>query len=257
MKRLALALALVCALSVVGEAMVPLGLQFTNGVTMHVSALPSATLNNMPTVTIMMWVKLTTVAPAAQRNFMGKSTVANRLVTFINSTTVSIQRGSSGTAPTATVTTTNLPALRANAPAFLVFSGDFGVTAPRIYAGSLTEPATEASAYSASTVGSTAGHDDSAANFVVGNGGTPGTTNTLPGVVYSVQVSSQVLSLSEIRAAQYRWNPRARRTVMAWRLGRNGSGLVSDESGFGNYGTNTAAIPVGEALPVVGLRRTP
>lgn len=255
MRRLALVLALACALGVVGESAAPLGMRFTNGVTMHVSALPSATLNNMPAVTIMMWVKLTTVAPAAQRNFIGKSSAANRLVTFINSTTVSFQRGSSGASPTGTATTTNLPALRANAPAFLAFSGDFGVTAPRLYAGSLTEPATEALAYSVAAVGSTAGHDDSAASFVVGNAGTPSTTNTLPGVVYSLQVVSEALSIGEIRAAQYRWAPRSRGTVMAWRLGRNGTGLVLDESGFGNFGTTTAAIPVGETLPMLGWRR--
>ena len=257
MRRLVPVLALVCALGLVSQASsgLPFALQFTNGTNMSVAAAPSASLNNLPAITITMWVKLTTAAPAAQRNFVGKGAGNNRVAAFINSTSVSFQRGSSGTAPTGTALTSNLPALVANQPVFLAFVGDFGVTAPRLYAGSTLLPVSEASAYSTSATGSTAGHDDSADNLNVANSGVTSTTNTLPGVVYTVQVIPRAVGLDELRALQGVWMPRYRGAALAWVMGVNGTGRVLDQSGANNHGTITGAIPVRETLPLLGWRR--
>lgn len=250
-------LVLVCCLLpfTVSARGIPYALKFTNGTDMRASAAASATVNNLQQITVAMWVNITTTAPAAQRNFFGKGAAANRLVGFINATTISIQRGSSGTAPTGTVTTTNLPAFVANQPVFLVFAGDFGVNAPRIYAGNLLTPATEATSYTSAVTGSTAGHDDSADAFVFGNAGAGGTTNTLPGLIYTAQVLNRVpRDLAEIRVMQQRWTPRRGGSVLAWRLGANGAGRIIDESGTNNHGTILTAIPVSDMLPRFWLR---
>ncbi len=102
-------------------------LRFTNGSAQAVTAAAASSINNLGSFTVAMWVDLTTVAPAAQRNFFGKSTGNSRVVGFINATTISVQYGSSVSAPTATATTTNCPGVAASQPVFIAFVVDAGV----------------------------------------------------------------------------------------------------------------------------------
>ena len=229
-------------------------LRFTNGSAQAVTAAAASSINNLGSFTVAMWVDLTTVAPAAQRNFFGKSTGNSRVVGFINATTISVQCGSSVSAPTATATTTNCPGVAANQPVFIAFVVDAGVDVPKLYTGSLCIPASEPSAYSAQTTGSTTGHDDSASAWNFANGGSVGTTNTIPGNVLSVQVLNRIpRDLAEVREMQYDpWNPTRSGCVLSWRVGASGELVVLDESGRGNHGAVAGAPPlVVDPLPFV------
>lgn len=230
------------------------GLRFTNGSSQAVTAAAAASINNLGSFTVAMWVNLTTVAPAAQRNFFGKSSGNNRVVGFINATTISVQYGSSVSAPTATATTTNCPGVAANQPFFVAFVVDAGVASPKLFTGSWGIPASEPSAYSAQTTGSTTGHDDSASAWNFANGGSVGTTNTLPGNVLSIQVLNRIpRDLAEVREMQYDpWNPTRSGCVLSWRVGASGELVVLDESGRGNHGAVAGAPPlVVDPLPFV------
>lgn len=241
-------------------ALPDVGLRFTNGSNQYVLASASASLNNLGSFTVCMWVNLTTVAPAAQRNFFGKGTGSNRSVGFINATTISVQYGSTVSAPTATATTTNCPGVAANQPVFLAFVVDAGVGAPKIYTGSLCLPASEPSAYSAQVTGSTTGHDDSGAGWHLANASGGGTTNTLPGDVLSVQMYNRIPSgLAEVIAMQYDpWNVSRAGLVLSWQCGANGALLCVDRSGLGNHGVSSGAPVVAvAALPVRERHQVP
>lgn len=230
------------------------GLRFTNGSSQAVTAAAAASINNLGSFTVAMWVNLTTVAPAAQRNFFGKSSGNNRVVGFINATTISVQYGSSVSAPTATATTTNCPGVAANQPFFVAFVVDAGVASPKLFTGSWGIQASEPSAYSAQTTGSTTGHDDSASAWNFANAGTVVTTNTLPGNVLSIQVFNRIPSdLAEVREMQYDpWNASRSGCVISWRVGASGELVVLDESGRGNHGAVAGAPPlVVDPLPFV------
>lgn len=229
----------------------PGALQFVNGSNQYVLANASATTNNMSTATVAMWVNLTTVTVAAQRNFWGKSTGVNRFVGFISPSQVTMNYAGTSTSA-CTVNLAGMPYLVANIPIFLAWTVDFGTAAPKCFNGTLTNPAIEPT-YAGQTNGSGA-HDDSGAGFTFANGSGGGTTNTLPGQIYSVQVFNKVLTQDEVRAAQYQWNPNARACVLAWRMGKNGAGPVWDESGNANHGAITGAIPTNSGLTGAVMR---
>jgi hypothetical protein len=64
-----------------------------------------------------------------------------------------------------------------------------------------------------------------------------------------------VLSLGDIRRQQYQQRPVAPGCQLLDVLGRNGAGNVFDESGFGNHGTVTGALPTNFQLPRVRRQR--
>lgn len=220
------------------SAVVP-GYRFTNGVDQRVTALASSRLNNLATPTVVMWTSITTAAPAAQRNFFGKSFGNHNWVGFINSTTLNAQYGDpSGTSASVSVTFANLPyALVANRPVCLSFQNDAATAGNNLIGiGYADRPLALATTYSTQRAAGGSGHDDSASRLIVGNAGLGGTSNTLPGAIYSIQVFNRTLSLSELRMVQNNWLPRFSGCVLAWRPGRNGPSIVVDESGCGHYG---------------------
>lgn len=224
-------------------------MRFTNGVNQSLAVQPSSSINNPDTPTVIMWASLTTVSPAAQRNFFGKSTGNNNWVGFINSTGITAQYGrQSGTSASAGATFANLPALAANVPMFFVFQNDISVTANnRVFVGHAGLAAKEATTYAVQRTGSLA-HDDSASVFSVANGSGGGTTNTLPGNVHSIQGFRRILTLDELVELQFSWQPKFEGCVLALRPGLNGLLVALDESGYGNHATSSGSPESASAL---------
>lgn len=249
--------ALLVALALVArvDAFLVGGLKFTNGVSQYVQAQASTAANNMGTLTVAIWASLTTVAPAAQRNFYAKATGGSAVVGFINGTGLTAQYGDT-TSARAITSFANLPTLTANLPTFWVFQNDATVAGNNLLAiGTLTSPAVFATTYTTQTAASGGTHNDSGSAFVLANGGGLGTTNTLPGTIYSVQVFNRILSQDEVRTIQYRWMPGYRGCVIQWRTGAYGSGPIRDECGSNVYGTVTGGLPTGDILPRIAFRR--
>lgn len=228
------------------------GLRFTNGSNQYVRCAASASINNLDTSTVLMWVNLTTVSVAAQRNFWGKSSGANRNVAFISPTVVGMNYGRSTTIAAVSASLANVVGLAANEPFFLAISTDVGTSGNnRILSGTRGIPATEPSAYASQTNGAGT-HDDSASAWDWENASGGTTTNTLPGTVYSVQVFNRVLSDAEIRDLQYRWDPGYAGCVQAHRYGQAGAIVVLDESGYGNHGAPSGSpVPSADIAPVL------
>lgn len=230
------------------------GLRLTNGSNQYIVAPASATLNNLGTVTVVMWASLTTLAPAAQRNAYGKSTGNNNLVGFINATGINAQYGRGTQSAVAAATTSSFVGLAANTPLFWVFQVDINTKANnRLLMGTQSLAAAEPSAYATQRTGSGA-HDDSAAQFYTGNGSGGGTTNTWPGTLYSQQIFNRILRRDEILRLQSEWRPREYGALLSWRFGNRGDLVVIDESGNGLHGV-VAGSPVLDIGPP--FRETP
>ena len=123
----------------------------------------------------------------------------------------------------------------------------FDATAgPKLYRGTLRVPAVEFTYASAPVVGAGALADDSAADAFIGNDA--GLAKAFPGRIAVMAVLNRVLSLSEIRAWQFR--PRAMAGCVGyWQLGFRGTGTQPDWSGNGNAGIVTSAT-VGDHVPL-------
>lgn len=246
MRRLLLALAVVVGLVVPNEAALIGALKFTNGSNQYVLAPASSTLNNLNTVTVVMWASVTTLSPAAQRNFFGKSTGNNNWVGYMNAAGFQAAYGrSSGTGALAAHSASAWPWMAANQPLFLAFQNDINTTANnRLLIGTLSYPASEpTSAYTVQRTGSGT-HDDSASQMTIGNGSGGGTTNTLPGTIYTFQAFNRILSTSEIRELQYRWRPRYAGCVVSYRIGASGPANVRDECNNQLHATVSGSPPL-------------
>jgi hypothetical protein len=131
---------------------------------------------------------------------------------------------------------------------FFSATWDFNTPGYHIYRGKLNRPASEVSyvlqtAPTGSLIASTG-------NLMLGNNAV-GLTSALVGVLPFVGLYNRVLTLEEVRAIQ-RGDLIWRGLVGLWRLGRNGLGLVIDESGTGNHGVLTGTVPT-DGLPMAAL----
>lgn len=259
MRRLLLALAVVVGLVVPNESALIGALKFTNGSNQYVLAPASSTLNNLNTVTVVMWASVTTLVPAAQRNFFGKALGNNNWVGYLNAAGVQAAYGRvSGTGALAAAPTSNFAAVATNVPLFWAFQSDINTTANnRVLIGSLTMPASEPSSYTAGTPRTGSGsHDDSGSQMTIGNGSGGGTTNTLPGTIYTFQAFGRILSTGEIRELQYRWRPRYAGCVLSYRIGASGPANVRDECNNQLHATVSGSPPLtGDVLPRVMFAR--
>lgn len=234
------------------------GMQFTNGTNYHVLAPSSSILDNpgSGTPTVVMWASITTTSPAAQRNFFGKSTGNNNWVGYMNSGGVNAAWGvQSGTGALASVSWANLATLGvvANKPLFWVFQNDTGTTANnRVLVGALDRPAAEATYATQRPGNSPLTHNDAASQLTIGNSSGGGTTNTLPGTIYTFQAFNRILSIEEIRKLQFQWIPNMTGCLVSYRIGANGRGSVIDECGNGLHASLSATnpVPIGQFLPV-------
>lgn len=121
-----------------------------------------------------------------------------------------------------------------------------------IYTGTLLTPATEAS-YGTNNDSSGAVTSDAAGPMCVGN--LP-TTNDVAfqGLIAGAGVANVILTLEQIRSLQAFLRPLVGTVLCASPLARNGTGLVHDDSGLGNHGTITGAVPTSDVLPRVQWR---
>jgi hypothetical protein len=233
------------------------GLRFINGTNYHILAPSSSILNNPGggTPTVVMWASITTTSPAAQRNFFGKATGNHNWVGYINPAGVQAGWGLTSTVGAlASVSWANLTTLGvvANKPLFWVFQNDVVTQANnRVMVGSLDRPASEAT-YTTQRIGTAGSHDDSASQLTIGNSSGGGTTNTLPGNIYTFQAFNRILSIDEIRKLQFEWIPNMTGCMVSYRTGANGTGGVLDESGNALHAALSATnpVPVGQYLSV-------
>jgi hypothetical protein len=136
-------------------------------------------------------------------------------------------------------------------PVFMAGTLDLASGLPKLYMGDLLTPASEPSAYVTQTLGSGAGTDTTGNNLTLGGiGSVP-----LKGSYFWAYVATAVYDLGEIQRLQFNPHQNYRNCAGRWRLGANGTGLVLDDSGNGNKGTITGAVPTSDNLPRVGHRR--
>ncbi|MCP4231511.1 MAG: LamG domain-containing protein, partial [bacterium] len=122
-----------------------------------------------------------------------------------------------------------------------VLSDSGTATDHKVYIGGLATLASEAASYVERIAWSGSANDDSSQAGSIGNYHFyPGSWARFPGRIAVVGVWNRILSLSEIRAQQFR--PHATSgCVGLWFLGFNGTGTQADFSGNGNNGTVTGA----------------
>ena len=127
-------------------------------------------------------------------------------------------------------------------------------TLGKLYVGDLRTPMTECT-YGTTTDGSgTYPTDNNAADpFRIGN--TPASDSSLIGLVWVAAYIFNELTLAQLRDWQFNPRPDFYDTRGFWRPGTNGTGPVWDESGRGNHGTMTGAIPISLCLPRVDRSR--
>lgn len=257
MRRSLCALLVALCLVARADAFLLGALKFTSGSNQYVLAPASSTLNNLNTVTVVMWASVTTLSPAAQRNFFGKSTGNNNWVGYMNAAGFQAAYGrSSGTGALASAPPSSWSWMAVNQPLFLAFQSDINTTANnRLLIGTLAYPASEPSSYTTQRTGSGT-HDDSAAQMTIGNGSGGGTTNTLPGTVYTFQAFNRILATGEIRELQYRWRPQYAGCVLSYRVGANGPSSVKDECNNQLHATVSGSPALtNDLLPRVSFRR--
>lgn len=217
-----------------------------------ISVPASASVNNLHTGSAMLWLNVTTTAPAAQRNFWGKSTVGNRNVAFNNATQVSLQygAGTGGSLLSMAVTTTNLAVYTADKWCCLFFCWSQGGSVPRVFCGDLVTPLTEAASYSTQTAGSAGSpnHDDSGAALDVYNS-SGGTTGSIPGLWGPVRFWNRYLTPAEALNEQYRIVPLVC-PVVSILPGSHGTSSAIDISGYGNHGSIATATLSGTPGPL-------
>jgi hypothetical protein len=160
---------------------------------------------------------------------------------------VSIFVKTSGTGATANTANTAGNKLTTNTWWYVALTLSSGLV-PRVYLGSLTANAAEAS-YATQTTGTGSPSSDSSGNFVTGNDGNGSPTHAFLGRIAHVSYWSRELSLGEIIAQQ--WRPQmASGCVLMQHLGFAGTGTQPDYSGSNNPGTVTGATVTPDHVPL-------
>lgn len=122
-----------------------------------------------------------------------------------------------------------------------------------LWLGSLTVPASEPSAYASQVVGTGSVVSDSGVDLTIGNRHTGSLQFT--GLIWVLGMFNVQFTTTDVRALQAQMlNPRFLppnnlKCGGYWVVGGNGTGGVRDETGNGNHGTITGAIPTGDWLP--------
>jgi len=208
-----------------------------------------ATLDNVNTVTVLMWVfpdgsnadglwDKSEAAYANWRQFSFDQVIANSIIIQFSRAT------------TTALSTSATNAYTTGAWNFLGFSWDGGSTAPKIYRGALTIPVAEVSYSGTPTAGSGAIGNDSANSLIIGN--LVDLVQGLDGKIATIHMFSRVLSITEMQTVQFRPSLRPANCVLYSHLGLVGTGTQPDWSGNGNTGTVTGAT-VSAHVPLGGL----
>lgn len=254
MRRLGLALVLASALGLVAEgAGLAVALRFGAATGNRVTVANSTTTQDVLPMSFLVAYRPSTITANNSLYMKGSAAGASRKFVRIDTggqVTVLVDRGTLDT----TYTTSSTPLVAGQAVFLLVTITQAVSPNVRIYAGTPAAPMTEAT-YSTTTDGSGATASDAATSLQLCN--VFATDNSCKGDVWAMQLVSGVLTVEDGRRWQQRaaQNPPMPGVRGAWLLGRNGTGVVFDRSGFNNHGTITGAIPVSEALPLVGWRR--
>jgi hypothetical protein len=141
----------------------------------------------------------------------------------------------------------------AGQPNFIAATFD-GTNAPKLYSGNMQTPVSEVS-YSVQTAPVGSRVTDASGPVMIGNT-TSGGTVSWSGTVWTAGWISGVLyDVKQLQALQEGTLPPKIATGGYWLLGQNGARVVIDQSGNGNNGTITGAVPVSDMLPRFGFRR--
>lgn len=212
---------------------------------------PSDT-TQLTTETRIVWARFT-VAPTGNRPFLlqsGGGINANWIAT--SSSTVNGFRDFSTTDAGSTATFAALNIVIGQ-PWFGALTMS-AANAIRLYGGTLTIPATEASSYTATTTG--VGTPVSVAGKSVQIGGFSGLGQGFSGVIWMAAWFDWEMSLAELRDVQMHPERWLRRSLHAWYVGNDGPDTVKDLSGHGATCTTSNSSLANEYLPrVVGFRR--
>lgn len=222
-------------------------LRYTTAGTEYVDCGSAAVLDDIAAGTVLAWINWST--NTANQRIAVKST-ASYMLSIVN-TGLSLQFfiGKSTQSLLAQALFTNLSAWPGAGRWALVAAtwNDAGVaTDQRLYAGSLTQPATEASAYSTQRPGTGTRTSDAAANLLWGS---TGAGAGFSGDIACTALFARVLSLAEIRQWQATSLAEEGPALMGgcvglWYHGEDGAANVLDWSGYANTGTVTGASRV-------------
>lgn len=231
--------------------MIPSALSMT-GSTSSVNVGSGSSLDNVQTGSVMAWVKVTSVTSPKHNVFQKAIAALDSSYQFFGigdgtngNLSFYMNRASADlaiTSPSGTAVTNRWQFVAAS------WNGSGAKADQHLYIGDLLTPAAETT-YTTQEVGSGAFNSNAAASLYLGN--KSNNSAQLTGVMALCVLSNVQLSLDEIRAVQYRATiPRG--CIGFWRPGMYGRGVVIDESGSGNHGTQTACVPVSDVLPRVG-----
>lgn len=239
----------------------PYGLMFHDADNDYVDCGNDSTLDALRAGTILAWVYPTTYLPSGQRVIaaLDAGSALNSIDFTIGSTSgtrplrILIQRAT--TSLNAEAAAGTLPALRQNNICCIgcQWNVDGGDTGQRVFAGDRWTPMAEPSSYANQTVGSGT-HDHTGKLFSIGSSGRFDDLG-FPGHIYTMGFWNRRLLVWELTAWQFA-HAKARHKAVPngllghWTLGRNGTGLVRDESGNGRHGLVTVASP-GTTLPTL------
>lgn len=121
----------------------------------------------------------------------------------------------------------------------------------RLYCGIEGQPATDVT--SGTTDGSGAFSSDSGKNLRIGN--FLALTGSFVGPIYGAMYLNMKLTPDQIRDLQFHPRPIDGVKGGFWRMGRNGSSVVWDETGNQNHGVVSGAIPTSDYWPALANRR--
>lgn len=229
-----------------------LPLKFTDGSTaseVTVSTGLSAFGNNT-SETRVVWCRIDNT-PSAARSMVSQAGGGPSNFAVTATPSINYNRDYTGTDANATAT---LPNLNGTLGQPFCIAGMLTNGVPSLYGGNLKVPMTLAAAYSVGPTSGTVVLVDKSAN-PLRFGGFSGAAQGFPGVIWMVAWFNYALALDELRTVQFEpWRMRAR-ALGFWLPGCNGTGRVLDESGNGNHGTITGAVPTGDMLPRVFASR--
>lgn len=231
------------------------GLVFGAAASDRVACATGSQLDDLPTWTILVWHRPTTLT--TNRNLVNKGAGAGnnrRLSLLLSGTSGAIQvQLDRATTDLQYISATG--AVQINRDCFSAATFDSGASAGAFvafYAGRAGVPATAATVATA-TDGSGAFQSDAGVALTIGNATTASPTVAWQGAIYAVAVSGSVLTVGEIRAWQENPFLRVRDLRGAWFLGGNGIGQVADYSAYSQRGTVTGAYPSPYTLPLAAV----
>jgi hypothetical protein len=231
-------------------------LSFGTAISDRVNCGSGSSVDLLDPFTVMVWARATTAATgfAAFVQKGGAASGSRRISLVKSGASANVQVGADRATTDLSYISNSTP-LVSNVPTFIAYTFNSANAANElvnIYTGNLFTPASEVT-YGTRNDGTGAFQSDAAQDLYVGN--LLAHDSALVGLIWWVQIVAKDLSLTEIRAQQFRPCVLPEISRLAMWLGSNGRGGEIDLSGNNNHGTVTGAIPTNDYLPRVMARR--